>query len=394
MARRLQRFTAAGLVWLVTLYAAPAPAVATEPPSHVESPRAGGTDLMDQEAEAQASAPVLTLEEALKLAEEHNPGLQLARIQLQQAEAALAAAPDNAETYASAASLYAEAELGLTIPETAITPEAASQQARITYEQAAAQYMNARQQVRLSALQAYAEWQRATAMVAAQESALQRAKTQAEHVKAMLEAGTVAKYDLLQVQAQVAGQEAAVAGAVAAREAARQALETVIGFPLTPGLQPEPMELRSSDVRVETDLDVLTARALANRPDLRDAVLNLHAARLQASLAEGGNGAAGPQLQSAASQYHQAAAQARTEVRQAVLQLEVALEELKAREAALIPAQEALRLAELRYDAGLSTYLEVQSAFAAALQAEASCIQAATNVLLGLYQLARATGDL
>ena len=56
-------------------------------------------------------------------------------------------------------------------------------------------------------------------------------------------------------------------------------------------------------------------------------------------------------------------------------------------------AQEALRLAELRYEAGIATWVEVQTASAAALEAEAGRIQAAAGLLLRLLELSHAVGD-
>ena len=56
-------------------------------------------------------------------------------------------------------------------------------------------------------------------------------------------------------------------------------------------------------------------------------------------------------------------------------------------------AREALRLAELRYEAGIATWVEVQSASASALEAEAARIQAAANLLVRMMELSHAVGD-
>jgi outer membrane protein TolC len=340
---------------------------------------------------APQDAPGVTLAEAQALAEAHNPGLRLARYQMDSARAALTAAPANATALAPLASLYARTQLGLTIPEDAISPVAAGRQAQISYEQAVVQYYQARQQVRLGALQAYVEWQRASALVAAQQGALERAISQEAQVQVAVDVGSAAHFDLLQAQAQLAGQKAALTGAGALQASARQALEQAIGLPLVADVKPSQELLRSADVTLTADLPSLMAKALINRPDLRDARLNIEARRLQTGLA---TNAASIQVQAASVQYEMDVAKARTEVQQALAQAQSALEELRARESALEPATEALRLAELRYGAGLTTYLEVQSALAAQLQAEAARIQAAANLTLGLARLAQATGDL
>lgn len=337
---------------------------------------------------------VLTLDEALERAEAQNRHLLLARYQLASARSSVTSAPSSAVELAPAVSLIAQAQFGLTIPQGAITSDVAARQAQFSYEDAVAQYDGARQQVRLGTLRAYVEWQQATALVKAYEGALERATAQEANVAAALEAGTVARVELLQAQAQTAGQRAALVGARAGKQAARDALEQVVGGQLAANEVPEQMTVRSANVVVESDLDALVDRALSNRPDLRQAVLGLGARRLQAGLAIGNTGTSVMQIESAATQYHAAILQARAEVGQALLRAESALEELIAREAALGPAEEALRLADLRYDVGLATYLEVQSASAAALQAEAARIQAAANLVVALAQLAQATGDL
>ncbi|MFZ5827293.1 MAG: TolC family protein [Bacillota bacterium] len=334
---------------------------------------------------------LLSLDQALTLAEANNPGLQLAAYQLAGARDSLTTAPANAQALAPAASAFMQVQYGVAVPQEAISPEVAAQQARISYEQAAAQYYSARQQVRAGALQAYVEWQRAVATIDAQQAALDRALTQEANVEAALEVGTAAQYDLLQVQAAVAGQQAALIGAQAMEAGARNALGQVIGIPLAGGLRPEPNQIRAAEVALPTDLEALVSKAMANRPDLRRNTLDLASRRLQTSLSGSGSLV---QLQASATQYQLSAAKARAEVSQALLAAHGALEELKAREKALEPAREALRLAELRYEAGIATYLEVQGASAAALQAEAARIQAAANLTLRMLQLRQAIGEL
>lgn len=345
-------------------------------------------------AAAVTREPSLTAAQAMALAERHNPNLRLARYQLKGAQQTLSTAPANAAALAPAAAAYAQLQFGVTISESAISPDVAQRQARIDYEQAALQYYQARQQVRLGALRAFTEWQRADALSRAQASALARAQSQAEKAQAAVAAGTVARFDLLQAEAQVAGQQAALAGAEAYRESAKQALEEVIGKPLAADLRPAGQLLASSEVTIQVDVDRLLARALARRADVRLARLDMEARRLQLGLAGGDSATASLQLQVAATQFEATVLKVRTEVEQSLLSVKSALAELKAREAAMVPVLEAQRLAELRYEAGIATYLEVLSASEAVLQAEAAQIEAATNLGLGLLKLAQGAGDL
>ncbi|MGH8629946.1 MAG: TolC family protein, partial [Burkholderiales bacterium] len=74
------------------------------------------------------------------------------------------------------------------------------------------------------------------------------------------------------------------------------------------------------------------------------------------------------------------------EVRQAFLNLQSAAEELAGADALVAQAQEALRIANVRFQSGVGTNLEVLNAQTSASQAEASRVQALFN-----YNLARAT---
>lgn len=379
-----KRPTLAAAALVATLLLPPLSAAASEPPV---------APATDQAAPAEAPVPLLTLEDALALAEANNPGLRMAEYQVAAARNTWATAPAQAAALGPTAALYAQVQYGITLPATTIDPVVATRQAQISFEQALIQYFEAQQQVRLGAIQAFVEWQKAHAMIAAQQSALDRALTQEAQVRTAYEAGSVARFDLLQAEAQVTGQRAALAGAVAMRDAVRSSLEQVIGLPLPAGVQPAGELPGATGVLLPADLDALIAKALATRPDLREAELNITARRQQALFAGAGGGAT-LQLQIAATQYEMAVIQAKAEVRQALEAARGALAELTAREQALEPTNEALRLATLRYEAGLGTYLEIQSASASALQAEASRIQAAANLTVHLAKLAQATGEL
>ena len=74
------------------------------------------------------------------------------------------------------------------------------------------------------------------------------------------------------------------------------------------------------------------------------------------------------------------------EVRQAFLNVQSAAEELAGADAVITQAAEALRIANVRFQSGVGTNLEVLNAQTAASEAEAGKVQALFN-----YNLARAT---
>jgi len=80
------------------------------------------------------------------------------------------------------------------------------------------------------------------------------------------------------------------------------------------------------------------------------------------------------------------------EVRQAYLNLQSAAEELSGADALIIQAQEALRIANVRFQSGVGTNLEVLNAQTAASQAEAAKAQALFNFNLARAALERAVG--
>jgi len=80
------------------------------------------------------------------------------------------------------------------------------------------------------------------------------------------------------------------------------------------------------------------------------------------------------------------------EVRRALLSFSSAAEELAAADKAVEMAQEGLRIANVRFAAGVSTNLEVVTAQASLSQAEGNRIQALFNVNLSRAQLERAVG--
>jgi len=334
---------------------------------------------------------VLTLEQALQMAQENSPALQLAALQVASARASLEDSRTELPAIPPVISDYLK-RFGLNMPATSAAEETITLQSLYDYERAVSDYYSAQQKIRSGTLQAYVEWQKALAIAAAQEAALEWMEGQEKNVEASVAVGMAAPYDLVQVQTAVSGQQAAVAGARAAVAAARSALEQLINVRLPEEVQPEEIQLRSESITLPLDLEALIQRGLTNRPDLRSNRLDLASQRIQSSLLEGTSSLM--RLQAAASQYELAALQARTEITQTYLAAQGALEELRAREKGLETADEALRLAELRYEVGLSTWSEVQNAAAARLEAEAGRIQAASNVMLRLFQLRQAVGDL
>lgn len=255
--------------------------------------------------------------------------------------------------------------------------------------------------------------------------------------RARVASGVSPKFD--EVQADVA-LATARQGQVRARNGAAQATQGLAGLLNLPLETPLAPTDRFAIVVVETPLDQLITRALEIRPELVEVRARQAAAQAGVRLAESGarlnlglSGAfdysntagfvPGPQLSSAWSvtlaatlnvsdgglakdrideakqrleQLKAAEAQQRQavelEVRQSYLNLQSAREELTGADALQAQAAEALRIANVRFAAGVGTSLEVLSAQSSSSQAEAAKAQAFFNYNVARASLVRAVG--
>ena len=294
-----------------------------------------------------------------------------------------------------------------------------------------------KQQVVFGVRQAYFQLQLAQAGLDVANRGVVQATENLRVARARVAAGASPKFD--EVQADVA-----LANALQSRVRARngiaqamQALAGVLNLPLnTPFLLSDTFTVQP----VRDSADVLVARAVQARPEFAELAARKAAALAGIRLAESGGkpnvavqatgsysnssglfaGSSGAtswsvtlaatlnlydggitrervrearlrleQLQALEAQQKQGV---ELEVRQAYLNLQSAAEELAGADALITQAQEALRIANVRFQAGVGTNLEALNAQTAASQAEASKAQALFTYNLARAALERAVG--
>lgn len=292
----------------------------------------------------------------------------------------------------------------------------------------------AKQQVVLDVKQAYFQVLLAQAGVEVAARAVTAADENLRVARARVAAGVSPRFDEVQAEVSLAN---ARQGQIRSRNSlalAQHGLNALMALPLDTLLQPrETMTV----VPIRGDAAALVRRALEGRPDLIE-----HRARIDVALAaiEIARAAGRPMLalsggpsygnasgslittagwavtvaatvtlfdggltaqrvreaEAKVEQLREAEAQIRQvielEVRRALLNFSSAAEEMAAADKAVELAQEGLRIANVRFAAGVSTNLEVVTAQASLSQAEGNRIQALFNVNLARAQLERAVG--
>ncbi|MCS7171853.1 MAG: TolC family protein [Armatimonadetes bacterium] len=382
-----------------------------------------------------------TLAQAVALAQEQSPQVRAAREALRAAEAQLAAAR---------AALQPSVGVGIS---GGLGPSGASAQVNLgvsylVYDggvrqaqlrQLEARVQSAREnlaavqaQVALSAVQAYMNAVLADQVVALREQVVAQARTQLQGAQARVRAGTAPQADVVSAQAQLASAEVALLEAQANAQTSRAQLASLLGLDpaaaitvVAPGVPPG-FELSEPEVR---------ARAL-QRPEVRRAQTEvaaaeaaLAAAQLQGGvtvsldgryvpltvgtptgsgtwsigasvsvpLYDGGQRsaqveAARANLEAARATLEQARLEAQREAVQAWLSWQSALARETAARRAVEAAQEALRVAEGRYAAGVGSILEVAQARTQLASVQESLAQATATRWTALAALRRAVG--
>ncbi len=315
--------------------------------------------------------------------------------------------------------------------------EAAVTLARANVQGAEAALERAKQQLILEAKQAYYQMLLAQAGVEVAQRALAAAEENLRVARARVAAGTSPRFDEVSAEVNAANARQGVIRARNALALAQHALAALLGQPLDTPLQPrETMTV----VPVRTALEALLRRALDARPELAEHRARITAAAAAIEVARAGARPAlvltgGPtwgnttaaglgtsaafgwsltlaatvplfdggltahrirEAEARVAQLRAAEVQLRQsielEVRRALLTLASAAEEVAAAEATVQQAMEGLRIANVRFAAGVSTNLEVITAQAALAQAEANRVQALFNVNVARAQLERAVG--
>ncbi len=400
-------------------------------------------------AVAQAQAPpapgAYSLAELVAAVEERSPTLAVARQAVAAAEAAVAVAraglgvtltargsaqaaggsAATTTTYSSSASLVAS----YTLYDSGQTAYAVAQ-AEANLKAARAALDTTRQDTALTVGQAYVAVLRAERTVVLQQQQVVRNQELVRIAQGQFDAGVVARSDVVRAQAGLAAAQSDLISAQNSLDQARASLAVAIGSSATtPVAAAQPTPVPSVTV-TQADL----ARLVEQRPELRKALADAEAAEAAVRVAQAGGGlkvtidgsvsqTLSPSTQTtyligagvsfpvsdagrASAAVAQAtanlqAARARIESARlttvqdgvaALLALSSAQARLESARAGLAFAEESLRLARARYEAGAAPIFEVTDAQTTLLAAEVALTGAQFDQLAGVLQLRRAIG--
>jgi outer membrane protein len=298
------------------------------------------------------------------------------------------------------------------------------------------EYERTRNDTILQVIQAYQGVARADEFVRVAEEALKNAQERRRIIRAQVDAGVAAQFDLLRAETAVAQAEQAVLNARNQRELAAAALNNLLGRDLnTPVQVVKPAELPPLQ---EAELDALTQQAYQNRPEILAAERGVELSRVNIQNARRGilpsivltgqadfnlntstfnprresytgivvlsvpiwdsgitrarEAQARDDLEIAQLRLQQAKEGVALEVRQAYLNLQDAQKRLTVAQKGLEQAAEALRLARVRFEAGVSPQLEISDAELAFTQAQTNLVNAQFDYLDAYAALQRAIG--
>lgn len=309
--------------------------------------------------------------------------------------------------------------------------------ARASLKGAEAALDRAKQQLVFDVKQAYFQLLLAEATVDVAQRTVAAADENLRVARARVSAGTSPRFDEIQAEVNAANARQGLIRSRNARALAQHSLNVIVNLPMDTALAPrETMTL----VAVRGEVPALIRRALEARPELAELRARIEAAVAAIEVAKAGgrpalilsagpgygNSVGGTATGSAAfgwsvtlaatvplfdggvtaqrvreaelrvEQLRVSEAQAQQsielDVRRALLTYASAAEELMTADKTVEQAQEGLRIANVRFAAGVSTNLEVIQAQAAQSQAEANRIQALFNVNVARAQLERAVG--
>jgi len=285
----------------------------------------------------------------------------------------------------------------------------------------------------LAVKDAYYAYQQDTQLVAVQEANVASSQAQLTFAQARLTAGLGPPADVLQAATNVAAATQALA------QARQTALNSQIALALEMGVDPRtPLALAPAEEPAppSDDVNSLVSTALEQRPDIRSAQATIRAAGYSVSAARAGNlprvgltgslGSRGPNdpfasnsgsvgisvswnvfdagftagavriaradVEIARAQLQQASLAAIRDVSQGWVNLHSAEQRVAIAQAQVANATESLRLAEGRFRAGVSTFLEVTQAQTALTSAQVNLVNAQTLVQFARAQLAHAIG--
>lgn len=284
--------------------------------------------------------------------------------------------------------------------------------------------------------EAYADVLAAQALEEVARQSVERVREVLRVAKARYEAGAAPKFDVLRAEAELAAAEEQLLSARNLVALAKANLNQLLGRPTDAPLEvtplPEPIEVDPESLRSEPFL----RQAFAHRPELQSSQWQIEAAQQLVKLAQsdrkpillltgsyvrqtatgfaedyqwsinlivqfpifdsGRRESAVREQQAtlgqALAQREQLERQIALEVEQGVRNFQVALQRLRTARAALAPAEEAFRLAQVRYEAGVGTQVEVWDAQVALTRARANEVQALYDAHKAFARLVYATG--
>ncbi|MER3473521.1 MAG: hypothetical protein C4335_05690 [Armatimonadota bacterium] len=292
-----------------------------------------------------------------------------------------------------------------------------------------------RNEVVLQVKQAFYDVLRAQELVKVAEEALQNAQIRRKLAQAAVDAGVSPKLDVMRADAAVAAAQQAVITARNALQMAKAAFNNVLGRRVD-----EPVELLPADEPVPEQVDFTQClqEALSRRPEVVQAGLGVSLAEKQVTSARRDqlpnlvvtgqwdfnlrtstfqpressfttiaalqfkiwdSGQTRGRVEQARADVDKAKIAVENvregialEVRNAYLSLQEAREKVSAAEKGLQVASESLRVARVRYEAGVSTQLELSDAELAYTQAEQNLINARYDLLVAWARLEKALG--
>ncbi|MGE5483731.1 MAG: TolC family protein [Ignavibacteriales bacterium] len=331
------------------------------------------------------AAETLSLEDAVRLAIDSSPEMELARLRLAQAMLDF----DTADEIAGSIE-----EDQATTWDLKLAREYNPVAARNALEYAERDLALVEKRVRLSVSGAYYDVLKAESMLAAVKAGQERAEKQLEHGRALLEAGKAARADVLAAETGVAAARTAVVSSEKALEMAVMALTQVAGLATGEKRRLSTRGPASGDLRAGADalsevakdpghIDELVASVLPKRLDVSAASTAAEQARLYLEVAGEFYTAnvwtvrqAEIRVQSADIALKQAKSEAELEVRLAYLSLLEAAGRYEMTAKTVENAAESVRISGIRYDAGVGTALECVAAETLYRQAQAEHIQA------------------
>jgi TolC family type I secretion outer membrane protein len=401
----------------------------------------------------------LTLEDSIKIALENNPSVRIAKENLRKAEAMIAEAVSRGMPKLTIDATYQRldevpkaafgdqpVELGTLESRTAdltlVQPidifglvranKEAAKVGKTGYEYALLAQMN---NISLDVKTAFYQVLRAQKQLKVQEDTIALLEANLKDTKAKYEAGTIAKFDVLRAETQLANARQALISAQNNVELAKAAFNNILGRPLDtpvnlvepemPGFitldmascvqtasefRPEVLQAKSG---IEFSEKMVEVANLSGKPTVAfrwvynrnfdTTIFNPRDSSWRAFLAANINVFDGGQTKAKVDQatadannarlgYQQAKDMATLDARQSYLSLKESEERIRAAEKALEQAREGMRLAQVRYRGGVSTQLEVLDAQTALTQAETNYVNALYDYQIALAKLERAVG--